>query len=67
MHLVEHIQGGISAAEIVHLNHKSAVPQFVHHCNDLIGIFGVGALGQLQVQLTGLNAILGNQAAYGRR
>lgn len=50
-HMAEHVQRGIAAAEIIHFDHKAPATQFVHHGDDLAGVFGIGALRQLQVEL----------------
>ena len=51
-HLAEHTQRGITAAEVVHLHNKAQLPECRHRCDDFTGIFRIGALGNLQMEIS---------------
>ena len=55
LELAEHIQGGIAAAEIVHLYGKAKVSQLIHGTDDLLRVFRVGAFRNFQVQQLGID------------
>ena len=57
LHLVEHIEGRIAAAEVIHFNDEAQLPQMLHGAEDLSRVFRIGALGQLQMELGGLHAV----------
>ena len=49
-HLIEHVQGGITAAEIVHLYDKAQFPQPPRHLNDLRRVFRIRAFCYFQME-----------------
>ena len=49
-HLGEHVQAGIAAAEVVHLDHEPFFPQGRHRVDELLRMLRVGALGDFQMQ-----------------
>ena len=49
-HFAQHIEGGISASEIIHLNDKAQFPQITHCLDYLLRVFGVRAFRYLQVK-----------------
>ena len=61
--ILEHIEGGVAAAEIVHENLKAYVLQFFRHGDDLLGIFGVSAFRKLQFQKGRRQAVFFHQRA----
>ena len=52
-----HVQGGVSGAEIVHFNPEAQVPQAGNHLDDLLRVLGVGGFGDLQVQVAEVDPI----------
>lgn len=55
--LGEHIQRRVAGAEIVHFNDKAQLSELSHHGNELIGIFRVGGLRNLQMQIRRLQPV----------
>ena len=60
----DHVQGGIAAAEVVHLDVEARVPKALHRLDDLGGILGVGGLGDLQQELVRRQIELLHQSAH---
>ena len=48
--VLQRVQGGIAAAEVVHLHDESAAAQLLHSAHDPLGVLHVGALRHLKVQ-----------------
>ncbi len=49
-HFIQHVQGRITASEIVHFNHEAQLTQPADGMDDLRRIFRIGALGNLQME-----------------
>ena len=62
LHLVEHVQRGVAAAEIVHLDDEAQGAQLIHSGDNLRRAFSVGALGDFQMEQPGLQVIFAQQA-----
>ena len=61
-HLTEHIQGRVSAAEVIHFHDKAQSAKLFHGADDLAGVFRIGALCDLQMQIHGIDAVLLNKS-----
>ena len=61
LHLVQHVQGGVAAAEVVHLDDEAKGAQMRHGVDDLLRILSIGALRDLQMQQGGLQPVLSYQ------
>ena len=48
-HLGEHVQAGIAAAEVIHLDHEPFFPQGCHRADELLRMLRVGALCDFQM------------------
>ena len=55
--MAEHIQGGIAASEVVHFDDEASGSQLIHRSDDLLGIFGISALGDLQMEELWVDAV----------
>ena len=63
--LPQHIQGGVAAAEVVHLDGKAQLAQLLQLLHDPAGIVHIGAFRDFQVKILWLHAVLFGQSRQG--
>ena len=57
IHVLEHVQGGVARAEVVHQHGEARLPQSGHRLGDDVKLLGVGALGDLDGDEVGVQPV----------
>ncbi len=66
-HILEHVKGGVAAAEVVHLYYESGLAEFLHYADHLVGIAHHDGLGDLDPELSWIDAVIPDKSIDIRR